>query len=113
MDNHGQYKTLIGSVLLYIPFFCRYMYWASYGTNPKIERAYLDGDNRESYVTDVKKPAYLTIDYDTETLYWYEKEYERIESIDLATGFRRNVSTTNVSDVAGLDVFQGYIYWAE
>ena len=58
-------------------FFCRKMYWADWGSNPRIEVANLDGSDRQVFLNrsnsaskDLQHPFGLTIDYDENKLYW-------------------------------------------
>ena len=90
------------------------MYWASHGNKAGIECAYLDGKNRLVLVNDsmVKKPVHLAIDYDTNTLYWYDKEKLTFEGMNLDQKEKFTIGQ-EVADVSGLDVFQGYLYWVE
>ena len=54
-----------------VVFFCRKMYWADLGSNPRIEVANLDGSDRQVFLNrsnsaskDLQHPFGLTIDYD-------------------------------------------------
>ena len=58
-------------------FFYRKMYWADWGSNPRIEVANLDGSDRQVFLNrsnsaskDLQHPFGLTIDYDENKLYW-------------------------------------------
>ena len=60
-----------------IVFLCRKMYWADWGSNPRIEVANLDGSDRQVFLNrsnsaskDLQHPFGLTIDYDENKLYW-------------------------------------------
>ena len=47
------------------------LYWTDWDrANPKIERSWLDGSNREVLVSDVGLPNGLTIDYQSRQLCW-------------------------------------------
>lgn len=49
----------------------RYIYWSSWGTNAKIERATLGGNFRESIVnSSLVWPSGLTVDHEEDLLYW-------------------------------------------
>ena len=79
------------------------MYWtdwvqrASRTAIAKIERAHMDGTNREVLVdTNVNWPNGLSIDYRNNKLYWCDAFTDRIERIDLET-LAREVSYFVVS----------------
>ena len=50
------------------------MYWASWGQDPIIERAALDGSDRSIFVADVGRASGLTIDYSAMRLYWADQD---------------------------------------
>ena len=61
---------------------CRYLYWADYGQSPKIERALLDGQNRTTLAENgVVRPRGMTIDYETNEVYWVDEETSTIEKV--------------------------------
>ena len=58
------------------------MFWADYGQTPKIERAFLNGQNRTILAsTGMVKPKGLTIDYATHDLYWADQATSTIEKV--------------------------------
>ena len=68
------------------------MYWTDWGKFPRIERAYMNGENRIDLVnTSLKWPNGLTIDHVYNTLYWADAYEDNIESMDLATLKRKVV----------------------
>ena len=47
------------------------MFWTDWGEQPKIERAEMDGSNREIIIwRDIQWPNGLTIDYSAQKIYW-------------------------------------------
>lgn len=49
----------------------RYIYWSSWGTNAKIERATLGGNFRKPIVnSSLVWPSGLTVDHEEDLLYW-------------------------------------------
>ncbi|KAK3741874.1 hypothetical protein QZH41_013353, partial [Actinostola sp. cb2023] len=62
------------------------MYWSSFHYQMKIERAAMDGSNRQVIVTDYysNKPTGLSIDTEKRLLYWAEKNSHQIHYINLA-----------------------------
>ena len=93
------------------------MYFADGGSNPKIVRARLDGSQREDFVFStkerpVKAPYGLAIDYETNDLYWCDKDLDIIERVS-PTGERHVVLPNNLTDCMSMDVHGDYIYWAD
>ncbi len=51
------------------------MYWTDWGAPAKIERASMDGSNRQTiHSTGLGEPNGITIDYQTQTIYWTDSE---------------------------------------
>jgi len=90
------------------------MYWTDHGSVPKIETASMDGTSRTAIHTTTLTTTYgLTLDYDTQTLYWTDYSRNRIEksSVD---GFNRVlVTTTNVRDPYFITYYDGVLYWGD
>ena len=90
------------------------MYWSDWGVVPKIERARLDGSQREVFINEsISHPYGLTLDYDTNTLYWCDQRLNKIEKVLLNGESKREVIVTNITDCMGLTVFGDYIYWTD
>lgn len=64
----------------------RYMYFTNMQErSPKIERAALDGTEREVlFFSGLSKPAALAIDNEQGKLFWADMDLRRIESSDLS-----------------------------
>ena len=70
----------------------RYLFWTDWGDKPKIQRATMDGKNIKDIVTtNIHWPNGLTIDYDTDTLYFADAYKGRIDQCNL-DGKERKVS---------------------
>lgn len=65
---------------------CRYMYFTNLlERSPKIERAALDGTEREVlFFSGLGKPFALAIDNEVGKLFWVDSDLRRIESSDLS-----------------------------
>lgn len=62
----------------------RFLYWSDWGQTPCIERAFLDGSERQVIVIqDVGFPNGITIDYKDRRLYWTDALRHRIDTSDL------------------------------
>uniref|UniRef100_A0A8C6QUZ8 Low-density lipoprotein receptor-related protein 2 n=1 Tax=Nannospalax galili TaxID=1026970 RepID=A0A8C6QUZ8_NANGA len=93
---------------------CRgYMYWTDWGTNAKIERATLAGNFRVPIVnTSLVWPNGLTLDRETDLLYWADASLQKIERSTL-TGTNREVVVSTAFHSFGLIVYSQYIYWTD
>lgn len=96
--------------------FCdRYLYWIDNSTgNAKISRASMDGTNVETLHSErVKSPTALTIDYETQTIYWIDSHQRVLEMSNVdgsnRTELAKNISTSPFS----MDIFDGFIYWSD
>lgn len=77
---------------------CRWMYWTDWEEDPKdskrgkIERAWMDGSNRNVFITSktVLWPNGLSLDIPAKILYWVDAFYDRIEMVYL-NGTERKV----------------------
>ena len=68
------------------------MYWTDWGQLPRIERAYMNGENREDFVNKTLRwPNGLTLDHVYNKLYWADAYEDNIEVMDLETRERRVV----------------------
>ncbi|XP_052581109.1 low-density lipoprotein receptor-related protein 2 isoform X1 [Peromyscus californicus insignis] len=93
---------------------CRgYMYWTDWGTNAKIERATLAGNFRVPIVnTSLVWPNGLTLDLESDLLYWADASLQKIERSTL-TGTNREVIVSTTFHAFGLTVYGQYIYWTD
>ena len=70
----------------------RYMYWTDWGTFPRIERAFMNGEDRMDLVNHTLRwPNGLTIDHVYNKLYWADAWEDNIEVLDLETLKRKIV----------------------
>lgn len=77
--------------ILFMSFCCRLFSFLA-GSNPKIERAYLDGSGRKVVVGEgIHWPNGITLDYPTETLYWVDAKQHVIEAAHINGSHRRLV----------------------
>lgn len=60
------------------------MFWTNWGVSPKIERASMDGSDRTVlYHVSQTLPTGITIDYQTEKIYWTDMYWGTIECSNL------------------------------
>ncbi|XP_046386652.1 prolow-density lipoprotein receptor-related protein 1 isoform X2 [Ischnura elegans] len=96
-----------------------YMYWSDWSSgasfNGKIEKAWMDGTNREVFVEDnLHWPNGLSLDYTAQKLYWCDAFLDKIESIGLDGHNRKVVFRGKQLDHPyGLAYHDNFLFWAE
>ena len=90
------------------------MYWTDTGSVPKIERASMDGGSRIAlHSTSLSTPYGLTLDIDTQTLYWMDYSRNVLEKSN-ADGTNRAILTSRlIADPYFLDYYDGILYWGD
>ncbi|XP_031410157.1 low-density lipoprotein receptor-related protein 2-like [Meleagris gallopavo] len=88
------------------------MYWTDWGRQPKIECAWMDGQQRQTLVSeDLGWPTGLSIDYlNNDRIYWSDSKENIIESMR-HDGTDRTTVLHGVGSPYSLDVFEGHLYW--
>ncbi|OXB80251.1 UNVERIFIED_CONTAM: hypothetical protein H355_009971 [Colinus virginianus] len=92
-----------------------YMYFTNLQErSPKIERAALDGTEREVlFFGGLSKPIALAIDSQLGKLFWADSDLRRIESSDLSGANRVVLEDSNILQPVGLTVFENWLYWID
>uniref|UniRef100_A0A671WU01 Low density lipoprotein receptor-related protein 6 n=1 Tax=Sparus aurata TaxID=8175 RepID=A0A671WU01_SPAAU len=92
-----------------------YMYFTNLlERSPKIERAALDGTEREVlFFSGLGKPVALAIDNEVGKLFWVDSDLRRIESSDLSGANRIVIADSNILQPVGLTVFGNHLYWID
>ena len=87
------------------------MYWTDWGTVGRIEKASMDGSDRQVvHDTNLVLPNGLAIDYQSQTLYWADASLDRIES-SRVDGFNRVLlSSVESSHIFGIVFHQDMLY---
>jgi len=94
--------------------FARLMYWTDYGSFDKIERASMDGTSRTVIInTGLGTPYGLTLDYDTQTLYWVDYTLDRLESSSVDGSNRNLLTTISIVCPYGITFFNEKLYWGD
>ena len=90
------------------------MYWTDVGTVNKIERASMDGTSRQAlHTTSVVVPYGLTLDIDTQTMYWTDYSRNVIEKSNVDGTNRMLLTNTRISDPYFLTYYDGSLYWGD
>ncbi|OXB73785.1 UNVERIFIED_CONTAM: hypothetical protein H355_010331 [Colinus virginianus] len=92
-----------------------YMYFTNMKERaPKIERAALDGTEREVlFTTGLIRPVALVIDNKLGKLFWVDADLKRIESCDLSGANRVTLEDSNILQPMGLTVLGNHLYWID
>ena len=73
----------------------------------------MDGNNHTVlHNTNLHTPYALTIDYDTQTLYWADFALNRLESSSI-DGSNRTLLNSNLRDPYAMTFFDGMLYWTD
>ena len=106
---------MITSLLTYAILQTRWLYWTDYySTVPKIQRMSMDGTSKTIlHDADLSAPYGLTLDYDTQTLYWTDYTQNRIEKSNTDGSNRMTVTTSLINDAYSITFYNGRLYWTD
>ncbi|XP_054246287.1 low-density lipoprotein receptor-related protein 5 [Indicator indicator] len=92
-----------------------YMYFTNMQERaPRIERAALDGTEREVlFTTGLVRPVALVVDNKLGKLFWVDADLKRIESCDLSGANRVTLEDSNILQPMGLTVLGNHLYWID
>ncbi|XP_035237468.1 low-density lipoprotein receptor-related protein 1-like isoform X1 [Anguilla anguilla] len=99
-----------------------WMYWTDWEEDPKeskrgkIERAWMDGSNRNVFLTSktVLWPNGLSLDIPQGVLYWVDAYYDRIEMVYLNNSERKTVyEGQELNHAFGLCHYAHFLFWNE
>ncbi|XP_063244901.1 protein cueball isoform X2 [Bacillus rossius redtenbacheri] len=96
----------------------RFLYWTNRNRNdPSIERARLDGTERQVLVTEgLYMPVGLTVDQETEKLFWCDNKesmYFRIERSELDGSSQETLVSGRQHTTDGIAVGPAQVYWSD
>lgn len=81
---------------------------------PKIQRVSMDGTGKTIlHDTSLTAPYGLTLDYDTQTLYWTDYTLNKIEKSNADGSNRALVTTSMINDAYSITFFDGRLYWTD
>ena len=90
------------------------MYWTDWGNPAKIERASMDGTARETlHNTDLVWPNDITIDRQSQTIYWMDASLDKLERSHVTGSSRQLLSTAAITHPFSLTLYNGSIYWSD
>ena len=94
--------------------FTRWVYWSDWGAPARIERSSMDGAARSIlHNTSLTWPNALTLDYDSQVLYWADASLDKIESSNVDGSNRQIVTVRGLFHPFGITVFQDTLYWSD
>ena len=74
------------------------MYWTDWGTNARIERAYMSGVSRVAIVSSsLQWPNGIAIDFTQQKLYWTDAGLDKIERSNLDGSYRQVTSKSFIT----------------
>jgi low density lipoprotein receptor-related protein 5/6 len=92
------------------------MFWTDWGEVPKIERASMDGDLRSRVIIidkNIEWPNGLTVDYETDLIYWVDAKLQRIESATQDGKDRQVILSENIPHPFAIAVYKDYLFWTD
>ncbi|XP_075038215.1 low-density lipoprotein receptor-related protein 8 isoform X3 [Mixophyes fleayi] len=93
-----------------------FMFWSDWGDPAKIEKAGLNGGDRQVLVTDeIEWPNGITLDVLTHRLYWVDSKLHTLSSVDFNGSNRKLLifSEDTLSHPFGLAVFEDKVFWTD
>ena len=94
------------------------MFWTDWGEEPKIERAEMDGSNRQVIIQqEIHWPNGLTIDYSAQKIYWTDAKLDSIAKANYDGSNRESVfkspSKCELSHPFAITLYENKIYWSD
>jgi sugar lactone lactonase YvrE len=92
------------------------MFWTDWGSEPKIERAGMDGSHRQIIVSyEVKWPNGLTLDLVRKRVYWVDAKLNVISSCNYDGSKRRVIlySPDALQHPFSITTFEDWVYWTD
>ncbi|KAK2860818.1 hypothetical protein Q7C36_004984 [Tachysurus vachellii] len=93
-----------------------FMFWSDWGTRPKIEKAGMNGVDRQVLVSEgIEWPNGITLDVVGKRLYWVDSKLHLISSVDFNGAQRRVIlsSSERLGHPYALAVFEDRVYWTD
>ncbi|XP_025112203.1 deleted in malignant brain tumors 1 protein-like [Pomacea canaliculata] len=93
------------------------MFWADWGSNPKIERANYDGTSRQAIITsDLTWPNALALDIPNQQIFWVDSSDsydDKVEYSDLFGDNRMAIYSEPRTHFVGMALYNGHIYLSD
>lgn len=92
------------------------MFWTDWSTSAKIERSFMDGQDRRTIVsTSLSQPNAITVDYDSQKIYWSDSDLDKIEYSNYDGSDRTTIETeaTGLSYPFALTIADNLLFWGD
>ncbi|XP_063218358.1 prolow-density lipoprotein receptor-related protein 1 [Bacillus rossius redtenbacheri] len=91
------------------------IYWTNWNSHtPAIQRAFLNGFNKESIITtDIRMPNALALDQKAQKLYWGDARLDKIERAEYDGSNRMILGKVTPQHPFDLAVYGDYIFWTD
>lgn len=90
------------------------MFWTDWGASPKIETAYLNGENRQTIISSsLGWPNDIALDYATTKIYWIDAQTDKIEHADYTGSSRGYLLLKPGIHPFGVDIYGSSLYWTD
>ena len=74
----------------------------------------MDGNLRTViHNNDISSPSALTIDYDSQTIYWADYTLDRLESSSVDGSNRKLLTNLNIVSPFAMTFYSGILYWTD
>ena len=83
------------------------------GWIPLKEHQWMEGKRTVLHNTNLESPYALTIDYDTQTLFWADSSLDRLESSSVDGSGRTLLTTVNIDSPFDITFYDGQLYWTD
>jgi hypothetical protein len=92
----------------------RLLFWTDWGVQPKIETAYLNGENRSTIVSSsLGWPNDITLDHQSQRIYWVDAKFDKIESTDYSGNNRQQLLHHPGIHPFGVDILNSWLFWTD
>ncbi|XP_044734866.1 low-density lipoprotein receptor-related protein 6 [Chrysoperla carnea] len=92
------------------------LFWTDWGEVPKIERASMNGNQttRQVIVSEnIYWPNGMTVDYETEQIYWLDGKYRFIAVMDYDGKNRKTLISDKIFYPFGVTYYDNSVYWTD
>ena len=95
------------------------MFWTDWGTEPKVERAEMDGSNRQVIIQqNIQWPNGLTLDYNNQKLFWTDAKVPSYIAMANYDGSNREKIFRSPDQCAlgylfGITLYENRLFWTD
>ena len=92
------------------------MFWTDWAENAKIERSFMDGNDRRTLISSsLSQPNGITIDYYSQKIYWSDSDLDKIEYSNYDGSGRTALETmeSGLNYPFSLTVANNLLFWTD